>query len=108
MVLQPKRILFLTGWGWAEPFLSHCRADIVKVREDPGVEARGSLPSDLGHANFVVAVHPAHKARKPITTSILKSFNALEGVKATRSIDAALMDCNSSRHSTAGESAVTI
>jgi hypothetical protein len=78
MLLQPNRVLFLTGWDWAKPFLNHWHAGVESLTEDSWVQARGSLPSDMGYADFVVAVHPGRKARKPITASILKSFNALE------------------------------
>jgi uracil-DNA glycosylase len=78
MLLQPKRVLFLTGWKWVEPFLNHWHADVEKLTGELGVQARGTFPSEMGCAHFVVAVHPERKARRPITASILKSFNALE------------------------------
>jgi hypothetical protein len=48
MLLQPKRVLFLTGWDWAKPFLNHWHAGVERLTEEPWVQARGSLPSDMG------------------------------------------------------------
>jgi hypothetical protein len=77
--LAPRRILFLTGWNWAEKFLGPegiafdvmepCRGDVDRA---------GIIPASSSPIHTVVSKHPQGKQRAPLVEEILRAFKCLE------------------------------
>jgi hypothetical protein len=77
----PKRILFLTGWDWAEPFVNSL--DHVS-RQERDAEVKWvkwfgtvQVPGNDSTVQVVVAVHPQGKKEAPIVKAIVESFRQL-------------------------------
>ncbi len=59
---KPKRILFLTGLDWAEPFIAPIAAETVAISGQQYVEAVARLDASQGlQGCIVVAAHPGRK-----------------------------------------------
>ena len=72
----PSRLLFLTGWDWAQPFLQEW-GDVVPA-EDTYVEATGRLRTGKGRScAMVVARHPDRKPGAPWVKEVLAAFDQL-------------------------------
>ena len=72
-IFQPKRILILTGYDWAEPFLSKMGAIGIANPSAKEVQFIGKLDK----SEVVVAVHPQGKGKDEtkITDAIRVAFN---------------------------------
>ena len=69
---NPRRILFLTGHGWARPFLDKLGCP-VSVGKDSPIEATALLD----HVPIIVAPHPQGKPEKPLAAAIIARFQSL-------------------------------
>lgn len=69
---KPKRLLFLTGIDWAEPFLGKTRQ--TSKAASHYVEDRGFL----GSTRYVVAKHPQGKPESEWTKEVIDSFEFLQ------------------------------
>jgi len=76
-LLQPKRILFLTGQGWAEQFLKSTTFRASEVPQIRRVFQTGFLPFHGGEAAVVVSDHPQAKKRREIVDGVLDAFAKL-------------------------------
>lgn len=74
----PERIVFLTGMGWAWPFMKGLGAELQAA--DGLVEAIGtiSVPGADKETSFVVARHPQGKAESEWVEAVLSGFESLE------------------------------
>jgi len=75
--IRPKRILFLTGLNWFNPFL-----DIFSIDKSA---ARGTYVKLVGKdsrfsTQIVVAVHPQGKPQAAVVREIVESFESLNNV----------------------------
>ncbi|MBX2797001.1 MAG: hypothetical protein KTR31_05020 [Myxococcales bacterium] len=70
--LRPRRVLFLTGASWAEPFLESLGPSLGP-RRDVGVHAAGSWD---GRA-VVLADHPQCRPEEPMAEAITDAFREL-------------------------------
>ena len=68
----PKRLLFLTGLGWAEPFLGNI-CSVVKNGWDH-VEATGKYECNNKTVSVVVATHPQGKPEKKWVQEVIEAF----------------------------------
>ncbi len=66
---RPKRLLFLTGLNWLQPFSEALGLELHPVGVD-GVDAAGVL----GETRVVVARHPQGKREQPMVLRILQQF----------------------------------
>lgn len=73
----PKRILFLTGWNWAGPFVDKVAADYSRGTDL--VEAYGYLAStnQTGAPQLVVAQHPQSKPEANWVEQVIAAFERL-------------------------------
>ncbi len=76
-LLQPKRILFLTGQWWAEQFLKNTTFRAFEVPPIPHVFRTGFLPFRGSEAAVVVSDHPQGKTRSEIVFGVLDAFAKL-------------------------------
>lgn len=74
--LNPSRILFLTGWGWAQWFLPDLQFAVDTNVESP-IEASGII---FNKARVVVLPHPERKTGQPLVTAAVDYFQAQPGV----------------------------
>jgi hypothetical protein len=59
---RPRRLLFLTGIGWADPFVKHLTPSLTVMPDSRYVQAVGKmLESSHDASTMVVAVHPQGK-----------------------------------------------
>lgn len=71
--LEPRRVLFLTGLDWAEPFLG--KMDFSTRTPGNLVEAAGQLAvSEFMRASVVVAKHPQGKPQARFVESVVQAF----------------------------------
>ena len=70
----PKRILFLTGIDWAEPFIADLHGNInARNPAFTHVEAYGTANTPCGHQyRFVVACHPMTRPEGPWVNEVLQ------------------------------------
>jgi len=70
-IKKPDAVVFLTGWGWARPFLTDMK--IVNSTDNSGaiLEAHGRLISDSRAIPFVVVPHPQGKRGQAILSAVL-------------------------------------
>jgi len=68
----PKRLLFLTGIGWARPFLENI-CSVVKG-EQRHVEAKGTFKLNNQTIQVVVATHPQGKPENEWVQEVIKAF----------------------------------
>jgi hypothetical protein len=73
---KPKRILFVTGWDWARPFVERF-GEIIGERSTEYVEWTGvARHLCLSHEiRLVVSVRPEARQQVPLTDAILRSFS---------------------------------
>lgn len=72
---KPKRILFLTGWSWAEPFFVATLGKHVGERRDGNVQWSGRIEVPFTESvSVVVAVHPQGKKEVAVTQEIKQHF----------------------------------
>lgn len=70
---KPTRILFLTGMGWASPFLENLGLTINKNSTFKYVEGFGQAKLSSGHGfTFAVASHPQGKPETPWVNEVLQ------------------------------------
>jgi hypothetical protein len=72
-VWKPRRILFLTGLGWAKPFLDKLDFRPEVISSESFIEAQGSIFSG---ARIVVGPHPQGKPEQSLVSSISEAFQS--------------------------------
>jgi hypothetical protein len=77
---RPKRILFLTGTNWAQPFLEHLHA--VGQSKNGCVQWSGNINLPDTQAKVVVGVHPQGKKEGPIIQEIIQEFASATSVSS--------------------------
>ena len=76
---RPRRLLLLTGEGWAAPFLEALGPNNAEIDGYRYVERAGSLAvSDERQAYFVVIPHPQGRPEEPLAVEVLQAFQRLE------------------------------
>ncbi len=70
-IFKPKKILMLTGYEWAEPFIEYLKCEKIKDSDSSLVSYIGKL----GNIDVVVAVHPQGKLEDDVVREIRKAFN---------------------------------
>jgi hypothetical protein len=70
---KPRRLLFLTGLGWAKPFLESMNISYQKTVDNLYVEATASLPYSI-----VVAKHPQGKNEVKWNEEVISAFKRLK------------------------------
>ena len=78
---KPRRLLFLTGYSWARPFLEDLGWERQNDDRLGALEAVGCLPSG---ARIAVAPHPQGKREDRLVAAIVESYG---GPRATRMPD---------------------
>lgn len=74
-VYLPRRLLLLTGLGWAEPFLGHIAPTFVPTPSGIYVEATGEISRNSGHSTkIVVAAHPQGKSEGIWVREVIQAF----------------------------------
>jgi hypothetical protein len=77
--LAPRRVLLLTGWGWAQWFFGPGGIPLAEQEQrDGNVERVGTIAVGSTKANVVVSKHPQGKKREPLVAEILEAFKALD------------------------------
>ena len=72
---SPKRILFLTGMNWAEPFIEGLAMNVTTFANHQYVEGIGKLNlSCQTYARVVVAAHPQGKNEKIWVEEVVSAF----------------------------------
>jgi hypothetical protein len=75
---RPRRLIFLTGLDWAEPFLRG-KFEPSTIGSLPPVETAGNWVVGSGHrASAVVAPHPQGKPEAQWTAAVVAAFRALD------------------------------
>ena len=75
-ILRPRRMLFLAGMEWVEPFLHRYESDLV--RRSGLVQGYGTLHlADGWRIATVIAKHPQGKPEGPLTAEVLDCFSKL-------------------------------
>jgi hypothetical protein len=73
-IFKPKRVLFLTGMGWAKPFV-HLLMPAVAVLGDHYVEATGKYGTEeVLPTVVVVAAHPGRKPEDAWVQEVVTAF----------------------------------
>ena len=73
-LFKPRRLLFLTGREWVEPFLTGLTSDL-QMPDAGKVEAAGTINhSDGTKTKFVVIPHPQGKPQTPIVDGVIAAF----------------------------------
>jgi hypothetical protein len=75
---KPKRVLFLTGQDWADPFLQEPEVDNWSSSKTELVQSFGKLKVGDRMVDFVVAKHPQGKPETKLACQVLKSFEKLK------------------------------
>ena len=70
----PARLLFLTGWDWAAPFLGE--SDVSPTQHGTYVQATGHWPVGEHRSSVVVARHPQGKPHRKWVREVLEAFGA--------------------------------
>ena len=78
---KPRRLLFLTGYSWARPFLEDLGWERPNDDQFGALEAVGHLPSG---ARIAVAPHPQGKREDRLVSAIVEAYG---GPRATRTRD---------------------
>ncbi len=72
---RPKRIIFLTGIDWAEPFITALEVETATIPEQQYVEAVGKLDAPQGlQSCIVVAAHPQSKKENWWVGEVVDAF----------------------------------
>ncbi|MDA0263712.1 MAG: hypothetical protein O3A93_00840 [Chloroflexi bacterium] len=69
---NPRRLLFLTGYSWAKPFLEGLGWEPDFKVHNAAVEAAGSAPDGT---RIVVAPHPQGKPQNKLVSAIIEAYN---------------------------------
>ena len=80
---RPERLLFLTGYGWARPFLEAFTMNYSQMPEEINqrfVEKFGqlTLPNEQ-MCKIVIAHHPQGKGDDPWIENVMQAFHILDG-----------------------------
>jgi hypothetical protein len=70
----PRRILFITGFKWVEPFICGMFADVRGHRGGGFIEASGVSPTGI---RVVVATRPDRRPEAMWSQAVVKAFSAL-------------------------------
>lgn len=72
---RPRRVLFLTGLGWSQPFTEHIGCELSKNNSGHYVEATGkvTIGTDI-QAKVVIAVHPQGKNEKNWVEEVIQGY----------------------------------
>lgn len=75
---RPKRLLFLTGWNWAIPFLQNEQVDFQHESSSEFIEALGytHIYKTSCKIQTVVVPHPQGKTEAIIVREVLSAFGA--------------------------------
>jgi hypothetical protein len=74
---RPRRLLFLTGISWAEPFVKHLAPSITVIPDAHYVQAVGkTLESSHDASTIVVAVHPQGYPESSWVQEVVKALRA--------------------------------
>lgn len=76
---SPRRVLFLTGRSWAEPFLEGLEFVPDAVPPVQPVEAKGTV---FNGARALVAPHPQARAEDPLITAVVGTFDVAKQADA--------------------------
>lgn len=72
---SPKRILFLTGMNWAEPFIERLMVDVTAITGYQYVEGIDKISSSSqAHGWVVVAAHPQGKKEDIWVDEVISAF----------------------------------
>lgn len=72
---RPRRLLFLTGLDWAEPYLQHVAPTFTPTPAGGYVEALADIRHESGHATkVVVAAHPQGKSGSVWVQEVMNAF----------------------------------
>ncbi|MDE8343605.1 MAG: hypothetical protein POG24_07290 [Acidocella sp.] len=72
---RPHRLLFLTGYDWAAPFLQPYWHEVLNIPEYLEVKAIGHLQQDDCVTKCVVATHPQGKNESRWVEEVVNAFN---------------------------------
>jgi len=72
--IQPKSILFLTGFDWAQPFLDTEHWHIQKCNDCQLIQAHGTFETDGHRSSVVVGPHPQGKREGVIVEESLRLY----------------------------------
>jgi hypothetical protein len=72
---EPKRLLFLTGYSWAEPFISEIWQADLTLPGNSIVEGFGEVKCGEGTTTVVIAPHPQGKKEKVLVSEVVSLFN---------------------------------
>ncbi len=75
--LQPRRVLFLTGYDWARPFLERLGGWKSSDTRIDGLEAAGRLERGGRSIQVVVAPHPQGKQEQKLTQGVAQAWQAM-------------------------------
>jgi len=76
---SPKRILFLTGMNWAEPFIERLMVEVTAITSCQYVEGVGKLISaSKTNSRLVVAAHPQGKKEDIWVEEVVSAFSVRE------------------------------
>lgn len=73
---QPRRLLFLTGYSWVEPFLSAIWHKNLRVVGHSFVEGFGEIQCGENATKVVIASHPQGKNEKSWVSEVISCFNS--------------------------------
>jgi hypothetical protein len=76
--LEPRRVLFLTGYGWAGPFVEGLGDWKPLDTRIEGIEAAGRLERAGRSIQVVIAPHPQGKQEQRLTQGIGQAWKALQ------------------------------
>jgi hypothetical protein len=71
-ILEPRRIVFLTGLNWVQPFLKELNFVSDSNAKYP-LEASGHI---FNGSNVVVVPHPERKPEEPIVSAVVNYFQS--------------------------------
>ena len=72
-IWKPKRILFITGWNWAKPFIERLGVAVGNESAEP-IEWSGTVETPSDKVRVVVSVRPEGRQETPLTEAILRAF----------------------------------
>ncbi len=76
---KPRRILFLTGWKYADKFLGTGDIPFQEIAHNRGdVDRVGTISVGSTRVDVVVSKHPQGKKRTPLVEEIRRAFKVLE------------------------------
>lgn len=74
---QPDKILFLTGMGWAYPFIIDLKGFDCKTDQKTYVKGLGYYRYPNKEAQVVISVHPQGKNESELIQEIMEAFRSL-------------------------------